>query len=168
MRTEENLAEWVRSLQANCGDLFNACMHVGLSLQFVKNWCKDDEQVRERIEEAQSLGFMQLESAAIKRAVHGVDKGIYFKGELVATEKQYSDGLLVKLLEANNPKYAKGGDATNVYNGPVQINQIPRAETFQQWLEMVEQTKQAQLPPPEPVIEAEYEEIPDKFAGLRL
>lgn len=168
MRTEETLQELIRSLHANCGDLFLACKENGISVQFVKNWCKDDKAVQEQIDEAQQLGFMGLESAAIQRAVHGVDKGIYFKGELVATEKQYSDGLLVKLLEANNPKYAKGGDAQNVYNGPVQINQIPRAETFQEWLNMVQQTKQAQLPPPTPVIEAEYVDIPDKLAGLRI
>jgi hypothetical protein len=172
MRTDEVLDELVRALHANCGDLFNAAKQCTLSVQFIKNWCKDDEEVRSRVEEAQQVGFMGLESAAIQRAVHGISKGVYYKGERVDEEIVYSDGLLVKLLEANNPKYAKGGEATNVYNGPVQINQIPRAENFQEWLDMVQQTKQAQLPPSQVVegvlIEADYERLPDKLQGLTI
>lgn len=41
-----------------------------------------------------------LELEARRRAVEGIDKGIYYMGDEVATEKVYSDGLLTTLLKA--------------------------------------------------------------------
>jgi hypothetical protein len=176
MRTQETLDGLVTALVATCGDLFAACKTCGVSLHFVSNWCKDDEEVREKIEEARNIGYMGLEHAAYKRAVHGVQKGVYYQGAEVAQETVYSDGLLVKLLEANVPKYSKQQDGRNTYNGPVQINNNPRAENFQEWLAMAAQTKMAQdevlaakqLAFKEPVIEAEFVDVPDNMEGWRI
>lgn len=58
-----------------------------------------------------------FEEEAVRRAVDGVDKDVYYKGEVVGQERVYSDGLLGKLLEGSkrdkyNPK--KTAD-TNVH-----------------------------------------------------
>lgn len=58
----------------------------------------------------QSSAFL-LEDEAFRRAVTGVEKAIYRKGEVVGTEKVYSDTLLVRLLAARNPAF---GDRTAV------------------------------------------------------
>jgi hypothetical protein len=67
----------------------------------------------------------KLEEEATRRAVDGVNKDIFFQGEYVTTQKEYSDTLLVKLLEANNQKFKKasaGGNTNIKTNAPVQIN----------------------------------------------
>jgi hypothetical protein len=110
---------------------------------FVRQWMKDDKDVAEVITEAERVGAMSLQSAAIKRAVHGVEKGVYFKGERVDTEIQYSDGLLTTLLKGRLPEiYGPEGDGKtgNTFNGPTQINIMPRAENYEDWLRMKDAT----------------------------
>jgi hypothetical protein len=80
---------------------------------------------KDMYEEAKEEYTYSLESEAHRRAVDGVDKGIYYQGEFVAYEKQYSDTLLAKLLDANSPKFRKAsaGGQTNIKSsGPIQIN----------------------------------------------
>ena len=42
-----------------------------------------------------------------RRAIDGIDRDIYYKGEYVATEKVFSDPLLIKMAEATLPEYKK-------------------------------------------------------------
>jgi hypothetical protein len=48
-----------------------------------------------------------IESEITRRAITGIDRDIYYKGEWVATEKVYSDTLLVRLAEAKLPDFKK-------------------------------------------------------------
>jgi hypothetical protein len=187
MRCETTLNSLCRELERNCGDELAAAQAVGVSLAFVNQWRKDDKQVHERLVEASRVGAQGLVSAAIQRAVHGVDKGVYHKGALVATEKQYSDALLVKLMEAKLPEFAKGGDGTGVHVSVNVANVMPRATSYEQWLEMKKQTLAKPvdaLPAPDdvseeakaaawimsPPLDAEYVEITPEpaFAGIEL
>lgn len=62
--------------------------------QFARDW---DDAIEE--------GKEWLEDQARRRAVDGIDKGIWYKGEQVATEKQYSDLLLLAMLKSRKPEY---------------------------------------------------------------
>ena len=62
------------------------------SKDFAKKW-------GEALEEAADV----LEAEAHRRAVTGTRKGIYHLGKLTATERQYSDALLIFLLKATRP-----------------------------------------------------------------
>ena len=54
-----------------------------------------------------------LEDEAYRRAVKGINKGVYYRGEKIAVEKEYSDSLLALLLRANAPdKYKQVVDST--------------------------------------------------------
>lgn len=65
----------------------------------------NDSGLKER-EMAAMQGYCELIDAAVHdRAINGVPKGIYFKGDRIATERVYSDTLLLALARANNPKY---------------------------------------------------------------
>ena len=65
---------------------------------------KNDEALHARQLMAMQ-GYCELIDQAIHdRAINGVKKGIYFQGERIATEIQYSDTLLLALAKANNPK----------------------------------------------------------------
>ncbi len=78
----------------------------------------------------------KLEGAAVTRAVDGVEKGIWYKGDLVGTEKQYSDGLLTTLLKANDPdKYRERSQVD--HSGDVGIGMnllvVPAVQSVDDW-----------------------------------
>jgi hypothetical protein len=140
MRTDAKLKEICDQLSQAHGDLHTTARRCGVSPQFIMQWIKDDTEAAKQIEEAQRVGYMGLESAAIQRAVHGVEEDVFYKGEVCGTKTNYSDTLLSKLLEARVPAFKKGEQSTNTFNGPTQINIMPRAETYDQWLEMKKTT----------------------------
>lgn len=59
------------------------------------------QEVDDAIEEYHATLQMEVH----RRAVEGVDKGIYYNGEKVATEKVYSDALLAKMVDTHLPEY---------------------------------------------------------------
>lgn len=165
-RTVETLAVLINSLQSNCGDMYAACRAANVSLMFVRAWCKDDTTVAEQLDEAARVGAMQLESEAIRRAVYGDEKGVYFKGERVGEEYVKSDGLLQTLLKGRM-RHVYGSDVEGqsggiTVNGQAVINVMPRADNYEDWLRMKDATDVAikrrdhleALPAPEQVIEA--------------
>lgn len=146
MRTDAKLKEICDILTRNCGDLHAAARMAGVSPHFVMAWVKDDEVAAKEIEEAQRVGWVGLESAAIQRAVHGVDEPVFYKGEVVGHVTKYSDALLGRVLEARVPAYKKG-EAGNTFNGPTQINIMPRADSYESWLAMRDATLAVTQPP---------------------
>lgn len=128
-------------MQANCGDLYDASRQSGVSLIFVRQWMKDDKDVAAQLIEAERVGAMALQSEAIRRAVIGEEKGVYYKGERVDTEIVKSDGLLTTLMKGRIPElFGKEAEAGNTFNGPTQINIMPRADNYEQWLAMKDAT----------------------------
>lgn len=157
MRTQDLLDELAETLQSNHGDFFAACRTCRVSPSFVRKWAKDDAKVKEILDEAEAVGSLSLESEALRRAVDGVDEGVYYRGELVGTEKKYSDTLLNTLLKAKiRDKYAQEG-GTNVNVAITnEIQAFPRPNSYSEWLQLVDQTNA--LPPPsvEEPVEAEF------------
>ncbi len=180
MRTDENLKLVCDCLLQNCGDLHDAARAAGMSPAMLTKWMQDDEVAAKEITNAQQVGWLGIESALIQRAIHGVEKGVYYKGERVDSETQYSDALLVKLAEARLPAYSKREGAGNMFLGPTQINIMPRADSYEGWLEMKnatlrERDKEAQdalnskmLPAPanEQILEAEFTDLERPLAAL--
>jgi hypothetical protein len=60
-----------------------------------------------KAQELQAMqGYVELVEAAVhERAINGVERGVYFKGKRIATERHYSDSLLLALVKANSPKF---------------------------------------------------------------
>lgn len=175
MRTEENLSALVAALQQNLGDLHLSARQVGLSPMFVTTWCRDDPEVAKTVEEAQRVGYMGIESEAMRRAVRGVQEDVWYKGDVVGEKTVYSDTLLAKLLEAKVDGFRKGEDTKNVFNGPVQINHMPRANTYDEWLAMKDKTLERRqereaLPAPAlpDILVGEYVEVANPLEGLGI
>jgi hypothetical protein len=172
MRTQGNLEELCRLLQENMGDMYKACRAIGVSLQFVNAWRKDDPKVDEAVVEACNFGHMGLYTAAVQRAVHGVERPVYYKGEVVGHETEYSDGLLRRLLDVKLPEFKK--DADDASRVTVNIaNIMPRADNYEQWLQMKNITiDQKALPSPEPSVQLNIEEAVFEpvtpFKGIEL
>lgn len=148
MRTEETLEALEAALTGNCGDFYGACKEVGVSPAFVKRWQGDDPKVEERVKNASEVGALGLEHEAIRRAVHGVKERIYYKGVKVGSKQNYSDSLLQTLLKKRiKTVYGDDPNTTNV-NINQQIAIVPRANSYEEWLEMARLTENRQLPAP--------------------
>jgi hypothetical protein len=172
-RTQALLDMLVEQLQLNCGDLYGACQRCAVSVMFVRTWMKDDQKVREAIVEAERVGAMGLQSEAIRRAVIGEEKGVYFKGARVGTEYVKSDGLLQTLLKGRLPDiFGKDSEGTGgiTVHGQAQINIMPRASNYDEWLKMKEseqarRARESALPAPMELLEGE---VVNPFAGIDL
>ena len=64
--------------------------------------------------------FGVLEDAAITRAKDGVKRAVFYKGEKVGTETFYSDGLMLVMLRAGDPKYRASTEVTGKDGGPIE------------------------------------------------
>jgi len=86
---------------------------VGVTIGVINNHEKRDLGFQSAVTEAKNAWVEDvLVTAAIQRATEGVQKlimGGRFKDEVVATEKVYSDNLLLALLRANDPSFKDKG-----------------------------------------------------------
>lgn len=74
-----------------------------------------DEDFAEAWEAAMYASADLLVDAAVTRAVDGVEKSVFFKGEVVGSEVNYSDTLLIELMRARRPKeFRRANQEVNV------------------------------------------------------
>jgi hypothetical protein len=72
------------------------------------------------VDEATDEACDVLEAEAWRRAVDGVDRPIFQRGEQVGVERVYSDNLMVQLLKAHRPeKYRERTE--NIQRGQTEI-----------------------------------------------
>lgn len=86
---------------------------VGVSTQTVVNERKRDPQFDQDVDTARDGLAEHLETEAYRRAVTGVKRDVFQKGEKVGEETVYSDRLLESTLAATHKKYKKD-DSTKV------------------------------------------------------
>jgi hypothetical protein len=129
------LAHLVKAVCENHGDLLSACADLQVSYRHVCLWLQADPEAAGEVKNAQMMGWASLENAAYRRGVHGVEKGVYFKGEKVDSETQYSDTLLSQMLKARVPGY---GDTPATTGMTVNVAIMPRAETYEEWVQQRE------------------------------
>ena len=103
---------------ARTGNLHAAAADIGMSRSSMYKLMARDTAFRQRVEMARDKASGNLDEAAYKRGVEGVDKPIYNRnGQIIGTEKVYSDKLLMKLMEANDPeRHGKGKRTENNIN----------------------------------------------------
>jgi hypothetical protein len=88
---------------------------------------KSDKEFARQFADAELDATDALEQEAWRRAVHGVEKPVYYKGEQVATVTEYSDQLLIVLLKARAPeKYRENAkiEHTGAGGGHIPITEI--------------------------------------------
>ena len=100
--TDEN-KEIVLAMLANGATYAAAAAAVGAHRRTIIKWPDRDEEFAERWNDAVEHGVDRLEEEAIRRAVDGVDRPVFFQGKIVGYTKEYSDTLLKFLLEAKRP-----------------------------------------------------------------
>jgi hypothetical protein len=88
---------------AGCGSIPQSCAGL-VSRRTVFLWRRYDLDFKARFDEA-ILGFIEkLEAEADRRAVEGVPRDVLFHGKRIATERQYSDSLLMFRLRSLAPE----------------------------------------------------------------
>lgn len=93
------------------GVVTKACDMAKVTRQTVYDRRNNDPEFAKAWDEAREMAADRLEQEAIRRAVDGVNKPVFFQGEIVGFEKEYSDTLLVLLLKAHKPdKYRERSD----------------------------------------------------------
>jgi hypothetical protein len=152
------LAHLVKAVCENHGDLLSACGDLQVSYRHVCLWLQADPEAAGEVKNAQMMGWASLENAAYRRGVHGVEKGVYFKGEKVDSETQYSDTLLSQMLKARVPGY---GDVPVQSGMTVNVAIMPRAETYEEWVQQRE-TALAQISINDKIIETSVKVIEHK------
>jgi hypothetical protein len=166
-RGPELLAALQEALCKCHGDLLEACRRVGASYRAVVAWREADPEAAAGLREAQLYGWATLESAAYERAVKGVEKGVWYKGECVGHEREYSDGLLAQMLKARVPGY---GESHGPAGMTVNVAIMPRAESYEEWVVQREQalkpSQPVQLQPASRAL-IDLEAIPVRVSALR-
>jgi hypothetical protein len=106
---------------AKSNAVMHSCEIAGISKMAVCKWRRDDAIFAEAEECAKQQFVELLEKEAMRRAVDGVTKGIYYQGSNVADEKVFSDPLLMALLRGNCPE--KYSDSLRLSGGgePIKI-----------------------------------------------
>jgi hypothetical protein len=94
--------------------------HVGRAT--VERAMEEDVDFASTVLDAKERWADVLRKEAYRRAVEGIDKGVYYQGVLTATEKQYSDSLLSSMLKAHCPEYAPELTLKGDKNKPLTIN----------------------------------------------
>lgn len=89
---------FLRSL-AKRGTITRACLDAGIGRTAVARMRLVDPVFEAALLDAMEEAADELEETARKRAIEGVQKGVYHLGVLVDTETQYSDTLLALMLK---------------------------------------------------------------------
>jgi hypothetical protein len=130
-RTPMMLHMLERALVACHGDMVSAARECGTHAVYVRQWLTADANAGARLREAQIAGWQALESVAYKRAVKGTKKGVWYQGERVGYEREYSDKLLMDMMKARIPAYSAEPTTTTM---SVNVAIMPRADNYQDWM----------------------------------
>lgn len=129
---------------SECGNVQSACATIGIGRTTLYQWKERDPAFKTLMDAAGEDAADRLETEAWRRAHDGIDKPIYHNGDKIDTIKEYSDTLLIFLLNGLRPqKYRRGmpgmegGDGGQVTiviqqftapNGPTVLSEIKTIE----------------------------------------
>lgn len=82
-----------------------ACEEVDVSHDAVADWREADPDFERAYLKAELRLLPRLHDVLIDRVMNGIERGVYHKGDKVATEKDFSDKLLLAAIAARDPRY---------------------------------------------------------------
>jgi hypothetical protein len=106
---------------AECGNISTASRLSGIARSNHYDWMQNDPDYPALFIEADKEAAEKLEQEARRRAVNGVSKPVFYKGEECGVVQEYSDTLLIFLLKGALPeKYKERYEGT--LNGNIDVN----------------------------------------------
>lgn len=112
-----------------------AAKHAGGTTARFLSLRKTDPEFNTSVDEALLLYKESIEAELHRRAVDGVEKGVYFQGVRTHTELQYSDTLLAMLVKKVNPDYNEKSKAEVVVSGGVLLTGAVAPST-EEWMRL--------------------------------
>ena len=88
-----------------CGIIGRSVEGLGISLETPAAHARRYPEFKVEMEEALQGYRDSLEAEAHRRGVEGIPRDIYYKGEVVGVERQYSDRILELKLKRHIPEY---------------------------------------------------------------
>lgn len=90
-------------LLSETGMVNKSCKALNITRQAMYNHKRINKKFSEQWRAAQDMATEMLEDESFRRAFHGMEKAVWYKGEVVGTERIYSDTLLMNRLQAEKP-----------------------------------------------------------------
>jgi argininosuccinate synthase len=100
---------------AKCGNVTVAAEQAEISRKAHYEWMQADPIYAEWFEDAHEEAIQRMEAEARRRAVEGVMKPVFYKGEIVGYVNEYSDNLLMFNLKAARSSIGSGSTPTFVW-----------------------------------------------------
>lgn len=122
-RTPLKESKFIEALRESAS-VTKACEMVAIGRRTAYDWRLADPVFAQKWDETLADAVEDLEAEARRRAIVGIEKGVWHQGKLVGTELQYSDTMLIFLLKAAKPDRYR--DRTSVEHtgkdgGPIQV-----------------------------------------------
>ena len=102
--TPERWNKFFEVMIDSAGNTNKACFECKISFEHVRYMRDKDPVFAARYDAAKRTGLEVLEDEVTRRAHDGIEKGVYFMGQRIAVERNYSDALAVFLLKSGNPE----------------------------------------------------------------
>lgn len=99
---------------ADSGNVSQSARVAGYSRWAVYKWYREDSAFAAAWRDALDSALDALEAEARRRALEGVQEGVFYQGTRIATVTKYSDSLLMFLLKAHRPEKYKDRPAGEV------------------------------------------------------
>ncbi len=106
-KTPEKYEKFLASLRKTGGNIARAARAEKIDRSTAYRWRDEDKDFAARWDEAVQDGIDDLEEEARRRAYKGLRQAIFYKGEVVGYEYEYSDTLMIFLLKGNRPEKYK-------------------------------------------------------------
>lgn len=107
----------------------------------VYEWRDADSEFARLWDQAVEEGTDYIEDEAMRRAVQGVGRPVFYKGKAVGTIQEFSDTLIVVMLKARRPhKYRERFEHSGPDGQPLGVVLLPQAPaSVEEWQQLVEQ-----------------------------
>ena len=121
--TPEQLETFLKAL-ALTGNVSASAEMAGTTRQTMYRHKDADLNFEIAWQHAMDQAIDELELEARRRGLDGYLEPVFQSGELVGYKRKYSDSLLIRQLEAHNPKYAKRVEHTGRDGGPIELSKV--------------------------------------------
>lgn len=112
---------WESALKvlAETANVSKAAEASGIARTYIYFRRKNDDDFAQAFDEAREAGIVALETAAMERAIEGVEEPVFYQGTEVARVRKMSDQLLMFLLQGNDSRYKRKQEITGAGGSPL-------------------------------------------------
>lgn len=146
------------------GKVNESCQRAGYAdATYIQRLRNTDPEFSKAFDEAREVALSRFEDELVRRGVDGVEREIFFKGEVCGREMQYSDQLLMFLLKANDPAKYRDRAAAGDVNVNIGVALLPQTAPDPVAWEQNAQVMHAN----QPVLDVDFEDVTPEPAALQ-